>query len=476
MTPSTSTIVLLAASLAASLPASFSALAAESAAPAPAPAPTPAPAPAPAAPPAPAKPKDYMDPVKHVKLNDDGSVWVGFGGETRARYEYWNNFNTGGAEGDFLLTRVLLSADLHLGPYVRLFAEGKSAFSTDRDELPGGRRTLDVDELDLQQGYAEFTTPDMDGLVASIKAGRLGLNFGKQRLVSTLPWANTMRSWDGADLTLKYKGWQVDAFCTEFVPVKKYDFNTADGQTEFWGAYATGPLSGELLKADAYYLGLDLRDSATWNGTSGAETRHTVGGRLFGKDKASGFDYDVEAAYQFGEVGIQDISAWMLGSELGWSAGDAMKTRLFGGLDYATGDKNPGGAVGTFRQLFPLGHAYYGQADVLGRQNAVDIFVGVSVNPVAALTVTASYHHFLRDSNRDAIYGVGGTVGTAAGALTSSDRIGDEIDLKATWKVDAHLALEVGYSRFFAGSAYDTGSPAIGNDIDFAYAQALFKF
>lgn len=213
---------------------------------------------APAAPPA--KP-DYTAPAKHIALNDSGSVWLDFGGQLRARHEYWNNFNTGKTEGGFLLTRVLASADLHVGEQVRVFVEGQSAFSTDRD-LPGGRRTLDVDELNLQQAYVELAVPTGGDLKTSVKAGRMGFNFGKQRLVSTLPWANTQRAWDGVDAVFKYEGWQADAFYTEFAPVQKYDFDTADGQTQFYGAYATGPLAGETLKMDAYALGLTLSDQS----------------------------------------------------------------------------------------------------------------------------------------------------------------------------------------------------------------------
>ncbi len=113
---------------------------------------------------------------------------------------------------------------------------------------------------------------------------------------------------------------------------------------------------------------------------------------------------------------------------------------------------------------------------MLGRQNGSDLFAGVSASPLADLTLTASVHHFTRASAKDAIYNVGGGVATAAAALTTSRDVGNEIDLKAAYKVDAHLSLEVGYSHFFAGKAYATGSPAIGNDVDFAYSQVMFKF
>lgn len=53
-----------------------------------------------------------------------------------------------------------------------------------------------------------------------------------------------------------------------------------------------------------YWLGLD-RETSAFNGTSGHENQHTLGGLVSGR--ASRFDYEVEAAYQFGTLGEGDI-------------------------------------------------------------------------------------------------------------------------------------------------------------------------
>ena len=98
---------------------------------------------------------DVFDPLKYVALDGDGDVWVSFGGRTRLRVEGWNNFNWGappGADQDdvFASWRAFVHADVHAGERFRLFVEGKSALATERD-LVGGMRTIDEDELDLQQ-------------------------------------------------------------------------------------------------------------------------------------------------------------------------------------------------------------------------------------------------------------------------------------------------------------------------------------
>ena len=92
-----------------------------------------------------AEPVEEVAPPEHpdrINLNDDGSSWMTVGGHARIRVESWSNFAFGGPAEDndtFVLFRALLHADAHISDDVRVFVQGKSALSTER-ELPGGRR------------------------------------------------------------------------------------------------------------------------------------------------------------------------------------------------------------------------------------------------------------------------------------------------------------------------------------------------
>ena len=58
----------------------------------------------------------------------------------------------------------------------------------------------------------------------------------------------------------------------------------------------------------------------------------------------------------------------MAASELGYTFFDAPTSpRLHVGFDYASGDDGRSDRVGTFNQLFPLGHAYFGHIDTIAR-------------------------------------------------------------------------------------------------------------
>ena len=146
-----------------------------------------------------------VERIKRIPLNDDGTIWVSVGGQLRQRAEGWSGFNFGG-EGDpddtFLLSRLRLHGDVHFNEHVRVFVDVKSAFSTDRS-LPGGRRTLDVDELDIESAYVDITMPLSGDTALTFRPGRQELLFGKQRLVSPLDWTNTRRTFQGGSAILQ---------------------------------------------------------------------------------------------------------------------------------------------------------------------------------------------------------------------------------------------------------------------------------
>ncbi len=434
----------------------------------------------------PAAGNDYWDDIKHRKLNDDGSWWVGMGGELRYRSESWESFGfspSPAMDDTFNLGRIQLYTDWNFGENFRVFIEGESAFASDRD-LPGSRRGLDVDMLDLQNAFVDIVLPFNDSdTKLTLRMGRQGLKFGAQRLVSTLPWSNSQRSWDGGRLILETGDWRIDAFYTRYTPVLKYKFNDWLAGPDFWGINAIGKLDKDKnTNLEMYYFGIEYDGMRTYNGTAGIEKRHTLGGRLFGKFGDSGFGYDVEGAYQFGDVGAADINAYMFASKLTYAFADSdWKPKVYVGFDYASGDDTAGDTdVETFNQLFPLGHAYNGFMDLIGRQNITDLYAGFSFKPHKKFLVKVDFHHFTRSNSGDTVYNAGGgrLLGVAFPEVAgASNDVGQEIDVTVNYLVDRHLTLTGGYSHFFAGDYFtDTTVGAADEDIDWFYFQAVYKF
>jgi len=441
---------------------------------------------------------DPFDAIKYIPLGPD-DWYVSLGGQARYRYEYFNNLNFSPSpaaedEDGYHLVRLLAHADFHLGQNFRVFVQGKSSMEDDR---VGGPRPVDADEADIQQLFADakFSLGAKDSV--TLRFGRQDLLYGAQRLISPLDWVNTRRTFEGAKGSLVLGNQTIDLFWVRPVDINKEQLNDGDGQTSFAGIYDSIAIpelfKGGGTKLDAYFLALNRTDArfavnAAATVPARDEDRYTVGVRLASTPKP--FDFDVEGDYQFGTFGSQDISAWSIAAEAGYTL-DKCPTapRLYLGFDAASGNDNGNkGTFGTFNQLFPLGHAYFGYIDVIGRQNIVDLHPGAELNLIQnaryakKVTLRTDYHLFWRENGNDAVYTVGAgaassppTAGVLRAAGGSNEKyVGSELDFLLNWQVDRHLLLYGGYSHFFAGDfIQDTGA---SHDIDFAYMALVFTF
>jgi hypothetical protein len=414
-----------------------------------------------------------MDQLKNVALCESGEVWMSIGGRADSRFEAWDGFGFGatfpGNSDTFTLTRLMLHADVHFGDVARVFVEGRSAQSTDRD-LPGGRRLSDVDTCDVFQAFADLSLTDVGDTSLTLRVGRQSFVLGNQRLVAPPFWGNVWNAWDGATLLVESGRWRSMAMYTEFVRVDPTGANEADPDRALYGAYVTRCAEQKSRGLDLYFLG-DTRPDVVVNGTAGNERRHTAGFRSFGA-LGSGFDAEVEAAWQFGRVGSSSVNAWFVSSVIGHRFESvAWQPRLFMGLDAASGDDEPGGSVGTFFPLYPSGHAYLGFADVLSRQNVLAANVGCHLRPTSATDVSIAAHWFEQMDRDDAMYAVNGSVARTG---LGSGCVAQEIDLVVTHRLSRSTDLYFGYSKVFAGGALNGTGPT--DDVDFAYAGVSVVF
>ncbi len=432
----------------------------------------------------PAKRTDPLDPIKYIPLSDEGDIYLSLGGQARYRYEWFNNaaFGAGPQDDDgYHLLRVLAHADLHIGPTFRFFVQGVGAYQDGR--VGGERPGIDENDADIHQAFADINLPVGDDGKLLIRGGRQNLIYGAQRLISPLDWTNTRRTFDGGRLSLQTgKTNTLDAFFVHPITVDEGPLDSSNLDQSFAGLYDTISLPDVIKdggsKLDLYLLYLD-RNAAVFRQGVADEDRYTVGSRFYTNPKP--IDFDVEAAYQFGDFGAGDISAWMVSTEAGYSFADAALTpRLFIGFDYASGDDDPTDAdLGTFNQLYPLGHAYLGYADLIGRQNIIDVHPGFELQLakdaryVKKLSLRADYHIFWRASDDDGVYNAAGAL-LRAGGTSGASYIANEVDLLLSWQIDRHLGAYFGYTHVFPGDfIQDTGA---AEDIDFLYAAVTYTF
>jgi hypothetical protein len=138
-----------------------------------------------------------------------------------------------------------------------------------------------------------------------------------------------------------------------------------DRDQALWGAYGSGKPSGLRGTAlDLYYLGFQDDQGDYAQGTA-SETRHSLGGRLWGK--AEGWDYNLESLFQWGHFGSAEIRAWTVASDTGHTWNDApLQPRLGLRANVASGDDDPNDdALETFNPLYPRGN-YFNELATLG--------------------------------------------------------------------------------------------------------------
>ena len=419
---------------------------------------------------------DFWDRLKFIPLTSDQNVWLTIGGQARERGEYFRQYLFGNSEpkqsDGYLLSRYRLSADLHLTRYFRMFAEGRSAFALDRD-LAGGRTTSYVDEVDLMNGFADVMIPLGQQASVTLRGGRQELIFGSQRLVGPGDFTQVPRAFEGGAAIGQIAGWTITPFWAQPVVVDKYRFNQSTSDQELFGVFGTGPLHVVAVNLDLYWLDANNK-TATFNGTVGREHRHTLGGRVWGKIGATGLDFEVEGAAQFGTVGRGDVAASMFTTVLGYTLPvPRLSPRVYLEFDYASGDDRPGGNVGTFNPLYPNGHSYLGYIDYIGRQNLISPNAGVSVSPIRDLTLSLQQYFFWRASDHDAIYNKSGGV-LRPGTGTTARYVGAETDVLATYNLTHHIQGYAGYSHFSTGEFIEkTGKD---KDSDFYYVAIQYTF
>ncbi len=422
------------------------------------------------------KTDDFWDHLKFIPLTQDESVWLSIGGQVRERVEYFDQFLFGNSapkrSDTYLLSRIRLNTDLHVTPYFRVYLEGRSALSVDRD-LAGRNSTGFYDQVDLLNGFADILIPVGKQANVTLRGGRQELIFGSQRLVGPGDFTQIARAFDGGTAIVQIGDWTVTPFWTQSVIVNKYEFNEPSHRHKLFGLFSTGPAHILPINLDLYWLGVDNR-GVTFNGTSGREERQTLGARAWGKIAETNFDFEVEGAGQFGRVGRGDVSAGMFTAVLGYAVPvRSWAPRVYLEFDYASGDTKPGGGVGTFNQLYPNAHPFLGYMDYIGRQNIISPDAGITITPVRDLTLSLQHYFFWRASDRDALYNKAGAV-LRPGTGTTARYVGAETDLLGTYNFTRHLQGYGGYSYFCAGEfIHKTGRD---KDSSFFYAALQYTF
>lgn len=403
---------------------------------------------------------------KHTKgwLNVSGEVRLRFEGRTDEQFRPDHN-------DSFLLTRVRLGLDVHPTNWLRVFAEAQDsqAIGLRADPDP----PLFEDTFDLRQGYMEFF--DRERLGVGVRVGRQELTFGDERLVGAFNWSNTARTFDAVRLFYARPKYRLDVFASSVVVNEDGVFNRHRDGANFYGTYNSFQNLIPKGTVEGYLLWRTLPRVVGERGSIGNYDAYTFGTRWVGKLPAE-FDYRLELAGQRGDYVNDDVRAWALHTQLGYTLTKTKTTpRLLIEYNFASGDDDPqDGRRETFDQLFPTNHDKYGIADQVGWRNMHNLRAGLGLKFTKRVSGQFDYHSFWLASRRDALYAAGGAPVARVPTGARSRHVGQEVDLDFRVTLAKYLFLWGGYAHLFAGNFLKEATP--GANTGFYYAMLNYRF
>jgi hypothetical protein len=368
-------------------------------------------------------------------------------GQLRERFESTNNPVFGLStpmQNDYFLHRAMLSGEFRHGADTRALAQIVSGFASSWTDTPPATQE---DPLDILQAYIEQSVPIAGGQLAW-RIGRQEMTLGASRLVSVRSSPNIRRAFDGVS-----SSWTdgEDRRTTVFLvqPVLPEDgvFDDRSSSAQrFWGLYVTWPATGfELLKLDTYYLGLDRADGVFAQGEA-HERRHTVGARAFGDH--AGWDWNIEAAWQWGSFGAASIRAWTVSVDTGFELSALpLSPRIGLKADAISGDDNPDDRrLGTFNPLFPK-LPYFSEANLTTPANLLDVQPSVRLTFTERLSTTVSWNRLWKHAAADSFYAPLLSP-VADTSRTRSRDIGWQASMLVEWHVAKRLDVGATYVVF----------------------------
>lgn len=401
----------------------------------------------------------------------------------------------------WLLSRFRFGLAVKPARWLKLYGQFQDSreWDSERPNVPGVRGTEGGDS-DLRQGYVEMG--DFAAFPLGLTLGRQILFFGDARLVGDSRWGNFGRTFDAAKLRYESKAFWLEAFAARPVQIKEEVFNDSDAADNLFGLYAGTEALG-FQTMELYFFYRDKGDAqpdldpanqldprGTWNGP--AQRIATIGTRWQSqKGGLNGWDYTVEAAFQWGDVWTLDRSGPALDHRAfaahvsGGYTFEKLRWHPRLGLEYnfASGDRDPAdGRSQSFQNLFPSNHEKYGYLDEFAWRNLHNVRVQLKTDIVRNLQAEVNYHAFWLAETTDYWFRSNGfstlrttTPGGRDVRTINADRFaGHEIDFVVKWFPAKWLQVDTGYSHFFPGEYLRQTGPSDG--ADFAYVQAVVKF
>jgi len=391
--------------------------------------------------------------------------------ELRHRFEYRDNFDFNDLLDDqdgFQLFRSRLNLGIQPIRGLRLFLQLQDAriWETENFRTPAFQDTVDI-----RQAYLEIQIRKHQWI---LRVGRQQLTFGNERVIGGFNWSNVAQSFDGIKLGYRQRKFDVDAFIARKVKIQS-GLNEWDSDDTLYGLFVRYKgLKSAVVEGYVVYRNTDRPISFGPQLTPGDLAETTIG-IWINRTPGKGLDYTLEAAFQLGSFGRDDIRAYAWALRVGYTFDVPWKPRLGFEWDYASGDDDPtDGTRKTFDNLFPTNHLHYGYMDRLSWQNLNNLRFMLALVPMTRLKIAFDVHRARVAETADALFNAGRKPYRLAVVPGVSGDVGTEIDVTARVRLNPLLGILVGYSHFYAGDYLRATGAA--DDGEFFYVQTLFRW
>ncbi len=420
----------------------------------------------------PSRRTQFYDPIKFIPLNEEGDIFISFGGETRQHYENIRNENWGAIPRDnngWYLQRYLFHSDLHIGKQFRGFFQIQAGTESGRR---GGPRGVDEDRMDIHQLFVDWVIKFQEKI--TLRIGRQEIIFGARRFLNYRERPNLRLSHDAIQLFWNPGNLNVTGFLGRPVRINRQFFdNSSTNAFTFWGIYTVVAVSSTFPQnVDFYYIGLN-REQAVFDQGRANELRQTIGTRIWGR--WGSWDYDFELVYQFGSFGNGNISAWAVVSDTGYTLQleGVSKIRFSLRADAYSGDDDPNDAdLNAFNPFFPKGK-HISQLSAAGLINQYNLHPRTTVVFNQTWSATASVLFIWRQNTRDGLYSIANGL-LRTGQLSRSSFVGTQHEVEVKWTINRYLDIK-GIFNFFDASSFLKETPP-GNDITYLGTMLTFRF
>ncbi len=402
------------------------------------------------------------DPWLNLKNIDLGDRWrLDFGGEFRLRAENRTNpfFGLTDETSDTQQNyRWLLHANVRFGKLFRIFAEGIFAHVESQD---GPFQPTQENHGDIQQLFIDVR-PLGEETPFTLRLGRQELYYGHDRMIGAFEWISTRRRFDGVKVFYHTDNWDVDVFAVRPVRVERTAGDDWNDEYNFYGVYTTfRPFAGHGL--DLYAFHSDRSDHVeNPNGHIGGRSVTTAGTRIWGE--LDGWDYDIEAAGQWGQWAGDTVQATFIEADFGYKFDHPWYPRIGTGLGWASGDDDPFDRhVGTWDQLFTYDHVCISFQDLVGRQNLTRYYLSLEAWPTSKFKASVFYHLYWLNEETDYYYNAGASPVLRDPYGHGGKELGQALELQLEYHIDVHASIMAVYSHFWDGGFFHS---VVGDDDD----------